>query len=124
MQADKGSFFQRAALGHATRAAIIAAALTLAGAQVIAAEVADRVLHGGKVYTLNSDAPWAEAVAIRGDRILYVGDNAGVAAFTGPGTDTVDLGGRLVLPGFIDSHMHIGSPICTSGYIRGCKNKT
>ena len=67
MQADKGSFFQRAALGHATRAAIIAAALTLAGAQVIAAEVADRVLHGGKVYTLNSGAPWAEAVAIRGD---------------------------------------------------------
>jgi predicted amidohydrolase YtcJ len=111
MQAARNSFFHGAAIGSTSCAAIIATALTLASGQAVAAEVADRVLRGGKVYTLNSDAPWAEAVAIRGDRILYVGDNAGVAAFTGPGTDTLELGGRLVLPGFIDSHMHIGSTL-------------
>ncbi|KGE04848.1 amidohydrolase [Pseudohaliea rubra] len=86
-------------------------ALILASGQAAALEIADRVLRGGKVYTLNAEAPWAEAVAIRGDRILYVGDDSGVVAFTGPATRTVDLDGRLVLPGFIDSHSHIGSTL-------------
>ena len=80
-------------------AMIMAAAFTLTSGQAAAADVADRVLRGGKVYTLNSEAPWAEAVAIHGDRIVYVGDDTGVAAFTGPATDVVELGGRLVLPG-------------------------
>ena len=67
---------------------------------------ADYVLTNGKVYTVNDEQPWAEAVAVKGDAIVYVGDNAGAAAFVGEGTKKVDLEGRLTLPGFIESHVH------------------
>jgi predicted amidohydrolase YtcJ len=84
------------------------------GAATAAAEPAmpaDRLLSGGRIYTVNDLAPWAEAVAIRGDRIVYVGDDAGAEAFLGPDTQRIDLGGRLVLPGFIDTHIHIGGTL-------------
>ncbi|EAQ97938.2 amidohydrolase [Congregibacter litoralis] len=74
-------------------------------------EAADLVLSGGKVYTLNEAAPWAEAVAVKGDTIVYVGSNAGVEAFIDADTQRHDLEGRLLLPGFIDSHMHVGSTL-------------
>lgn len=60
----------------------------------------------GKVYTLDTVRPWADAVAVRDDRIVYVGDNEGAGAFIGDSTEQVDLGGKLLLPGFIDSHLH------------------
>lgn len=72
---------------------------------------ADQVFFGGKVYTLNASAPWAEAVAVKGDTIVYVGSNAGVASFVGEATQKHDLAGRLLLPGFIDGHMHVGSTL-------------
>ena len=65
---------------------------------------ADLILLSGRVYTVNDAAPWAEAVAIRDGRIAAVGSDAEVAgAWTGP---TVDLAGRMVLPGFHDAHVH------------------
>ena len=67
---------------------------------------ADLILHGGRVYTVDPAQPWAEAVAVRGDRIARVGGEAGVLALRGPATRVIDLGGRLVLPGFNDGHTH------------------
>ncbi|SDZ77844.1 amidohydrolase [Microbulbifer marinus] len=76
------------------------------GAASPAAEVADFVFTNGKVYTVDSDNSWAEAVAVRGDKIVYVGDNAGAEAMVGDGTEKIDLGGRLMLPGFVEGHFH------------------
>lgn len=67
---------------------------------------ADFVFLNGKVYTLDAAAPWAEAVAVRDDRIVYVGDKDGATALIGDATQRIDLEGRLLLPGFIDSHIH------------------
>ena len=61
-----------------------------------AASAADLVLTNARVYTVDPDASWAEAVAIRGDRIVYVGDAAGAAALEGEGTKVVDVGGRVL----------------------------
>ncbi len=74
---------------------------------------ADVVFTNGKVYTLDDAMPWAEAVAVKGNRIVYVGDAAGVEAMTGAATDRHDLAGKLLLPGFIDSHAH---PIAGGAY--------
>ena len=69
---------------------------------------ADAVFTDGNFYTANPKQPWASAVAVRGDRILYVGDEAGVTEFVGPATAQYRLGGKLVLPGLIDAHTHPG----------------
>ncbi|MFK8043093.1 amidohydrolase [Congregibacter sp.] len=87
--------------------------MTLACSHSVQAQedAADLVFFGAKIYTMDEATPWAEAVAIRGDTIVYVGSNAGVDAFVGPGTQNRDLAGKLLLPGFIDSHMHVGSTL-------------
>jgi len=64
-------------------------------------------LVNARVYTMNADAPEADAVVVRNDSILYVGDAAGAEPFIGESTDVRDLGGQLVLPGFIDTHSHL-----------------
>ena len=69
---------------------------------------ADAVFTDGNFYTANPKQPWASAVAVRGNRILYVGDEAGVAEFVGPETAQYRLRGKLVLPGLIDAHTHPG----------------
>jgi predicted amidohydrolase YtcJ len=68
---------------------------------------ADLVLTAGKVWTASSDRPEAEALAVRGERIVFVGRTDGVKPFTGPRTRTIDLHGRRVVPGFYDSHIHL-----------------
>src|SRR5262245_40024427 len=67
---------------------------------------ADLVLVHGSVYTVDAARSWASAVAIRGGRIAYVGDDAGARALAGPRTSLVDLGGAMLLPGFVDAHVH------------------
>lgn len=67
---------------------------------------ADLVFKNGVIYTVNDAQPKAEAVAIAGNRFLAVGRNAEVEAFVGEHTRVVDLQGRTVVPGFIDSHYH------------------
>ncbi len=69
---------------------------------------ADWVLTNGKIYTVNQQEPWAEAIAIRGGKIVYVGDNTGAVIWSGSGTKVSDLGGKLVLPGLVDAHTHPG----------------
>lgn len=63
-------------------------------------------LTGGRVWTGNPAQPWAEAVAIRGDRIVAVGANQQIAGLAANETRRVDLAGRFVMPGINDSHIH------------------
>src|SRR5262245_55832768 len=67
---------------------------------------ADLVLRGGAVYTLDAARSWAEAVAVRGHTIVFVGPDAGAGRFIGPDTQVVDLAGRMLVPGFQDAHIH------------------
>ena len=78
-------------------------------------ESADFVFTNAKVYTVNDAAPWAETVAVKGNEIVYVGDAAGVGHLIGTNTKRHDLGGRLLLPGFIDSHLH---PVTGGAYAK------
>ena len=71
-------------------------------------ESADLILIGGKIFTSNMQQPWTEAVAIKEGRFIYVGDSAGASEFRTENTRSVDLGGRLVIPGIVDSHAHPG----------------
>ena len=68
---------------------------------------ADLVLRNAKVYTANDRAPRAEAVAIRGDKIAFVGRNGDAQRLIGPNTRVVDLRGAAVFPGFTDAHVHL-----------------
>ena len=69
-------------------------------------DVADLVLHNGRVVTLDEGIPEGEAIAIRDGRVQAVGSNAEVQAFVGSRTEVVDLDGRLAIPGFIEGHGH------------------
>lgn len=67
---------------------------------------AEWLFTGGGVYTVDPERPWAEAVAVRSGRIVYVGNDAGGEAWRGPDTRVVDLAGRMLMPGFHDAHAH------------------
>jgi predicted amidohydrolase YtcJ len=84
----------------------LAAACVAAVAWAAAVPPADLVLTGGEVYTVDAARSWAEAVAIRGGRIVWVGSDDGAKAWIGPSTSVVALGGRFTMPGFHDSHLH------------------
>ena len=71
------------------------------------AETADKIFLKGNVYTVNEAAPTAQAIALKGERILFVGANDEAKKFSGPATRTIDLKGKTVLPGLTDSHCHI-----------------
>jgi predicted amidohydrolase YtcJ len=73
----------------------------------ISAQDADVVIRNAKVYTVDSQHAWAEAVAVKSKRITWVGDESGVQPYMGPATRVIDAGGKMVLPGFIDSHFHV-----------------
>ena len=64
------------------------------------------VFHTGKVYTVNERQPWATAIAIKNERIVYVGDDEGALELIGPDTRVVNLAGKMLLPGFQDAHVH------------------
>jgi predicted amidohydrolase YtcJ len=64
------------------------------------------ILKNGLVYTVDKNRTWAQAVAIAGDQIVFVGSNEGVESYIGPETVVIDLGGKMVLPGFVDAHAH------------------
>ena len=71
-----------------------------------AAEPADVLLRNGKIVTVDASFRLAQAIAWRGERIVFVGSDAQAKAWRGPQTTVVDLQGRMVLPGLIDSHVH------------------
>ena len=92
---------------------LLALALPLGGGQGVGAAVEGSrakgislvVLHG-RVWTGEAGRPWAEAVAVRGERIAAVGTEAEIEALAAAGTRRIDARGGLVTPGFIDSHVH------------------
>src|SRR5262249_13420976 len=75
-------------------------------------DVADVIYFGGPVETLDADFARADALALKDGRILAVGTTGAVLRHSGPGTRHVDLGGRALLPGFVDAHTHLlnGAP--------------
>jgi predicted amidohydrolase YtcJ len=83
--------------------AICKEAIAQESARVAPAEIL--IVHG-KIYTLDSKKPWAEAIAIRKGKIVAVGSALEVEKFRGIGTRRIDAGGKLVLPGFTDCHIH------------------
>jgi hypothetical protein len=86
-------------------AAVFVSAPALASAQN--GRSADLILRHGAVYTMDAARSWVESVAVADGRITYAGPDAGVNSLAGPSTKILDLGGRMVLPGFHDSHVHL-----------------
>jgi predicted amidohydrolase YtcJ len=74
---------------------------------VFAAEPAQTVFINGNIYTMNERQPHAEAIAVKGDRIVFVGSNADAKKYQTADARTVDLAGKTVVPGLTDSHCHI-----------------
>jgi predicted amidohydrolase YtcJ len=72
---------------------------------------ADLVLKNGVVYTVDNQRSFAEAVAVAGKDIIYVGNADGIKDYIGSRTEVVNLSGKMVLPGFIDSHAHASATI-------------
>ena len=68
---------------------------------------AEWVFEGGKIFTAEPDNPWADALAVAGGRIVYVGTSAGAQKYRGETTRVVDIGEGVLIPGFMDSHNHI-----------------
>jgi len=96
--------------GHCLATAVLLLACGKAAAppeQTDQAGPADLVLRGGAVYTMDAARSWASAVAIRHGRIAYVGGDSLPLELVGRGTNVVDLGGQMVLPGFQDAHVHL-----------------
>ncbi len=83
--------------------AVVAVLLFAAAAR---AQDADLILHNGKVVIVDAAFSVRQALAVRGGTIVRVGTNADVLAARGPNTTVIDLGGKMVLPGLIDSHVH------------------
>ena len=89
--------------------AVSAVLVSLAAAVLIVAQpprAAETIIIDGKVFTLDAQHPWAQAVAMMGDKIVAVGEDAQIEKLREPGTKVIDAAGRLVLPGFVDCHIH------------------
>ena len=90
---------------YVTSAALVAA--LLAGLSLTArAQNADTILVNGKIVTVDDRFTIAEALAVRGGRVVAVGTSADIDKLKGPQTHVMDLGGRTVIPGLIDNHAH------------------
>jgi predicted amidohydrolase YtcJ len=93
------------------RLAAAFAAILLASCASIPTGAPDLILFNARVHTVDDKQPEAQAVAIRGDRIVAVGTDAAVRALAGGSTRSIDLGGAMVLPGFNDAHTHFGNAV-------------
>src|SRR5262245_21993640 len=83
-----------------------AAAVVLAAGAAARAQPADLIVVNARVATLDAASRTAEALAVRDGRLIAVGGRAAVQALVGPETRRVDAGGRTIVPGLIDSHIH------------------
>ncbi len=93
---------------HAIRSALasLLMAATLAGCGTEPSNPADLVLLGGKVVTVDSLKPEAQAIAVKDGRVLAVGSDDEVRAYVGRDTRVIDLAGHLAIPGLIEGHAH------------------
>jgi predicted amidohydrolase YtcJ len=85
---------------------LITLAVTVSHAAAAKSASADTVVINARVYTVNPKQPWAEAIAVRHEEIVFVGSNKEVEAYREKKTRVIDAGGRLLLPGFTDAHSH------------------
>ncbi|GAC1304782.1 MAG: amidohydrolase [Steroidobacteraceae bacterium] len=92
--------------GLATLSALLALSVVSPLGAAMPPSAAQTVYRNGYVYTVDAGDSVQQAVAVRAGRIVYVGTDAGVAAYVGAQTTLVDLGGRMLMPGLIDGHMH------------------
>jgi hypothetical protein len=111
-----------AAIGRRAFLAASVAASGLVTAPLIAAEQVTRndetiVFHGGTILTVDKKFGEAEAMAIRGNKIIAVGSLAKVRAAAGPAAKSVDLAGKVMLPGFIDPHTHVVAGALATGVL-------
>lgn len=95
---------------------VLLAACSNENSAPISTPPADVVFHNAKIYTSDQSQPWAEALAVTGTDIVYVGDNAGVQAFIGAETQVTDAEGHVMLPGIISTHDH---PLATMAVTAG-----
>ena len=72
----------------------------------LAVAEADWVLRGGVIYSMDDSASHYSAMAFTGNRVTWLGESEAVAAHIGPATQIIELNGRTVMPGFIDTHIH------------------
>jgi predicted amidohydrolase YtcJ len=86
--------------------AFLLACASRAAAQGVVVEPADLIVLHARVHTENAKQPWAQAIAVRGAKIVAVGDDATIEKMRGMGTKVINAGGKLVLPGFTDCHIH------------------
>ena len=76
------------------------------GANSLASTYADEIYNNARIYTLEPDLPWAEAIAVKEGMILAVGSNEEISAMAGPDTNMIDLDGKMLMPGIHDTHAH------------------
>ena len=88
-------------------AVTVAAGIATTGLPQAPATPADLLIVNARVYTVDGGQPEAQAIAIRGDRLLIVGTTADALARRGPSTQVIDAGGRAVVPGLHDAHGHV-----------------
>lgn len=88
------------------RYACLLLATSIAACDAQPTDPADLILVGGHVITLDESSSIAQAIAVRGERIVHVGTDAEVEALAGPETERVELAGRSVTPGLMDAHVH------------------
>ena len=81
---------------------------------LVAEQSADYVFTNARIYTGNPDQAWARAVAVADGKFVYVGNDEGAKALVGDTTKSVDLAGKVVLPGLIESHIHLLSGAATT----------
>jgi predicted amidohydrolase YtcJ len=116
-------------------AIVLLSATLLPAASAFANTPADLVITEARIYTAAADHGYAEALAVSGGRLVYVGAKSGAAEWIGPTTKVESLHGKLVLPGIIDSHLHpsgiVDLDVCyldskaksleqITGFVRGC----
>lgn len=89
------------------RSLILLLAMLFSHAALARPEPADLVLHHGTVLTVDPQDSVAQAIAVRAGRIVAVGEDGAIDAYIGPATRVIDLSGRTVTPGLIDTHAHI-----------------
>jgi len=92
----------------AVAAATAFSGVALVGCQTQGSTGADMVMRNGYVYTVDGKNSVQQAIAVTGGKIIYVGSDEGVSSYIGKQTQLVDLAGRMLMPGFIDAHMHPG----------------
>src|SRR4051812_33204467 len=100
--------------------ALLVAVIAVLPAVASAQTAPDLIIHHAKVFTADPAHRFAEAVAVKGNRIVAVGTNADVTALAGGGTKTLKAAGRVVVPGFNDAHTHQGPR--PEGFVSGMDN--